>query len=93
MSDMMNDAQVAIQAVLAQIMGNETEAIAYSEAPREYLIDHGINDYDLSEVDLGSAVNNVANELNFNPTVTQTLIEVPAPAPASAPSRGGFGWW
>ena len=82
----MSDINEVLESIMRKVLGSETEAVAYSQDPTGYLVDHGVNDYDLSEVNLGDTVTGVANELNFSPQVTQTLIETPAPAPASAPA-------
>ncbi len=81
----MSEINEILESIMHKVLGSETEALTYSEDPHGYLVDHGVNDYDLSEVNLGHTVTEVANELNFSPQVTQTLIEMPAPAPAAAP--------
>ncbi len=82
----MSEINDVLESIMHKVLGSETEALTYSEDPHGYLVDHGVNDYDLSEVNLGDTVTGVANELNFSPQVTQTLIETPAPAPAAAPA-------
>ncbi|MEZ5375991.1 MAG: hypothetical protein R2733_05705 [Acidimicrobiales bacterium] len=82
----MSEINDVLESIMHKVLGNETEAIMYSEDPHAYLVDHGVNDYDLSSVDLGDTVAGVANELNFSPQVTQTLVEMPAPAPMAVPA-------
>ncbi len=84
----MSEINEVLESIMKKVLGNEAEARIYADDPQAYLVDHGVNDYDLSEVNMGDTVNSVANELNFSPQVTQTLVEMQAPVPASAAPVG-----
>ena len=71
-----------ISGVLHKIFSDHAEAEAYSADPAEYLAAEGLNDIDLSGIDMGNAVAQVANELNIDNDVTTTLVEVSEPVPA-----------
>ncbi len=93
--------------VLRKILGDPAEAQAYSEGPSDYLVAEGLGDIDLSGIDMGESIAEVANELSLDNDVTTTLIEVSepvpagpvlaplapaaAPVPAAAPAGGGGG--
>ena len=101
------DANDLIGDVLRKIFADPAEAQAYSEGPSDYLIAEGLGDVDLTGINMGETVAEVANELAIDNSVTTTLIEVsepvpagpvlaplapaPAPAPAAAPAGGGGG--
>ncbi len=71
-----------ISDVLRKIFSDPAEAEAYSEAPGDYLVAEGLGDIDLSGIDMGEQVAQVANELALDNSVTTTLIEVSEPVPA-----------
>lgn len=87
----MNDINEVLKSILTKVLGNEQEALVYSEDPAGYLIDHGVADTDLSQLSIGDTINAVSNELNFAPEVSQTLIEMPTPARTTGYSGGGGG--